>query len=68
MSEYLKTIFRGAEIIFGDNETKIDRNKALDAKKEIRIAKNVRKTSMLQRSSNRVRKLVTEALNWVKKV
>jgi len=63
MSEYLKTIFRGAEIIFGDNETKIDRNKALDAKKEIRIAKNVRKTSMLQRSSNRVRKLVTEALN-----
>lgn len=63
MSEYLKTIFRGAEIIFGDNETKIDRNKALDAKKEIRIAKTIRKTSMLQRSSNRVRKLVTEALN-----
>ena len=63
MSEYFKIIFRGAEIIFGDNETKIDRNKALDAKKEIKIAKKVRKTSMIQRSSNRVKRIVTEALN-----
>lgn len=63
MSEYFKMVMRGTEIIFGDNQTKIDRNKTLDAKKEIRIAKSVRKTSMLQRSSNRIRKIVSEALN-----
>ena len=68
MSEYFKIIFNGAELIFGENKSNIKRNKSLDAKKEIRIAKSVRKTSMLQRSSNRVRKIVTEALNWVNKV
>ena len=37
MSEYFKIIFNGAELIFGENKSNIKRNKALDAKKEIRI-------------------------------
>lgn len=68
MSEYFKIILRGTEIIFGENQTKIDRKKLLDTKKEIRLAKNIRKTSMLQRGSNRVQKIVSEASNWVEKV
>lgn len=63
MSEYFKIILRGTEIIFGENQTKIDRKKLLDTKKEIRLAKNIRKTSMLQRGSNRVQKIVSEASN-----
>ena len=68
MSEYFKIILRGTEIIFGENQTKIDRKKLLDTKKEIRLAKNIRKTSILQRGSNRVQKIVSEASNWVEKV
>ena len=68
MSEYFKIILRGTEIIFGENQTKIDRKKLLDTKKEIRLANNIRKTSILQRGSNRVQKIVSEASNWVEEV
>lgn len=63
MSEYIKCIFFGTEILFGSSSVKIKRNKTLDTKKEIKLAKNIKKTSMLQRSSNRIRKIATEALS-----
>jgi hypothetical protein len=63
MSEYLRYVLRGTEILFGNEKIDIKRKKTLDTKKEIRISRAVRKTSMLQRSTNRVRKIVTEALS-----
>lgn len=63
MSEYIKSIFFGTEILFGNASVKIKRNKTLDTKKEIKIAKNIKKTGMLQRSSNRIRKIANEALS-----
>lgn len=61
MSEYLKMVFRGTDLLFGENQNKIQRNKTIDTKKELRLAKNVKKTSILKRSSNRVKRLVLEA-------
>ena len=61
MSEYLKMVFRGTDLLFGEKQNKIQRNKTIDTKKELRLAKNVKKTSILKRSSNRVKRLVLEA-------
>jgi hypothetical protein len=63
MSEFIKCIFFGTEILFGNESVKIKRNKALDVKKELKIAKSIKKTTVLQRSSNRIRKIATEALS-----
>lgn len=62
MPEYIKYILHGTNILFGEESVKIVRNKSLDAKKEIRLAKTIRKTSMLKRGANRIRKVAEEAL------
>lgn len=58
----LKYILRGTEILFGNESFEITRNKTLDTKKELRIAKRLKTTSVLQRSSNRIQKIANEAL------
>lgn len=64
MSKYLKDFFHGTEILFGNNKkNKRRETKRIDIKKELRIAKHIRKTSVSERSSNRIRKIVTEALS-----
>jgi len=56
--------FKGADILFnGESASGIKRKKVIDTKKEIKIAKNIKKTSVLQRSSNRIRKIVNEVLS-----
>ena len=67
MSEYIKYILRGTDILFGDEKIEIKRNKSLDSKKELRISKAIRKSSMIERSSNRIKKAAAEALSWVEK-
>jgi len=63
MPAYIKYVLHGTDILFGGTPIKIKRNKSLDTKKEIRIAKTIKKTSMLERSANRIRKAAEEALS-----
>jgi hypothetical protein len=59
MAEYLRFVFSGSDILFGGNKIEIKRNKSIDTKKELRLAKNIKNTSMIQRSTNRIKKIVS---------
>jgi len=62
MSEYLKQISIGLDILFGNEKINVKRHKTADTKKELKIAKTIRKTSVMQRSTNRIYKTAKEAL------
>lgn len=62
MSEYFKKVSLGFCILFGNEEINVKRNKSADIKKELRMAKTIRKTSVMQRSTNRIQKIAREAL------
>jgi len=63
MFKYLKLFMRGTDILLGNRKVEIQRKKTLDIKKEIRLARSVRKLNMLQRSSCKIRRITNEALS-----
>lgn len=63
MSEYFSYVLRGTDILFGNSPINTARKKTLDVKKELKIAKAIKKTSPLARSSQRVKKIVDRALS-----
>lgn len=65
MSEYFNKVSLGLHILFGNEEINVKRNKSADTKKELRMAKTIRKTSVIQRSANRIQKIAREAIGWV---
>lgn len=62
MSEYFQKVSLGLNILFGNEEVSVIRNKSTDTKKELRIAKAIKKTSVIQRSTNRIQKIAREAI------
>lgn len=63
MSEVIRMFINGTKMIFNPNIIEIDRKKSLDTKKELRIAKVIRKKSSLTRATNRIKKIKEEALS-----
>jgi len=63
MSEYFKQITLGLDVLFGDERTEVKRLKTTNVKKDLRVAKTIRKTSIIQRSTNRVQRIAKEALS-----
>ncbi len=65
MSEIVKIFFTGTEIMFGSNNKvdEVKRAKLLDSKKEIRRIKTILNHSPIERSNNRIKGIVEEALN-----
>ncbi len=63
MSQYIKMFFSGTEAMFDIGLNNIDRKKNLVAKNELRIMKVRLKSSVLTRSSNRIKKIKTEVLS-----
>lgn len=63
MSEVIRMFIDGTKMIFNSNTIEINRKKNLDTKKELRIAKVIRKKSSLTRATDRIRKIKEEALS-----
>ena len=62
MSEYFSKVALGLHILFGNEEISVKRNKNADTKKELRMARAIKKTSVIQRSTNRLRRIAREAI------
>ncbi|MFW9627727.1 MAG: hypothetical protein ACMV1K_13455 [Sulfurospirillum sp.] len=62
MSEYFNKVTLGLHILFGNEEINVKRNKNIDTKKELRMARAIKKTSIIQRSTNRIKKIAREAI------
>ena len=65
MSEFFSKVSLGLHILFGNEEINVKRNKSADIKKELRMARAIKKTSVIQRSTNRIKKIAREAIGWV---
>ncbi len=63
MSDIILMLFNGTEIMFNPNKEYIKRKKTLVAKRELRIAKARMKHTIIERSTNRIRHIATEALD-----
>jgi hypothetical protein len=63
MSEIISLFLNGTQIMFNPDKKVFNRNKTLDTKMEIRLAKARMKHSVLQRSSNRIKQIATDALS-----
>jgi hypothetical protein len=63
MSEIISMFLNGTQIMFNPDKKVFNRNKTLDTKIEIRLAKARMKHSVLQRSSNRIKQIATDALS-----
>lgn len=63
MSEIISMFLNGTQIMFNPDKKVFNRNRTLDTKTEIRLAKARMKHSVLQRSSNRIKQIATDALS-----
>jgi hypothetical protein len=63
MSEVIRMFFSGTKMIFNSDSVEIQRNKTVDVKKELRIAKVARKKTTMERTVDRIQKIKSEALS-----
>ena len=62
MVEYFHKVSLGLDILFGNSAVNVGRKKSVDTKKELRMAKTIKKTSVIQRSANRLQRIARRAL------
>lgn len=62
MFKCFEKVALGLTILFGYQKVSVRRNKSINTTKELRIAKAIKKTSIVQRSANRIQKIARDTI------